>query len=87
MRLRSGSAPALHEARRRLPRVTKRESSLVDAKGKRVESLPVFVPEVLKTEVDILESQTYYARFGDWFAWVMTIIAVAILLLRLKRAE
>jgi apolipoprotein N-acyltransferase len=39
----------------------------------------MFVPDMLKTEVDILESQTYYVRFGDWFAWGTTIIAVALL--------
>ena len=61
-------------------------TSLVDARGKILQSLPMFVPDMLKTEVDILESQTYYVRFGDGFAWWTTIIAVA-LLLRLKRAE
>jgi apolipoprotein N-acyltransferase len=46
--------------------------------------LPMFVPEVLKTSVDILDSETYYVRYGDWFAWSMTIITAAILLLDLK---
>jgi hypothetical protein len=44
-----------------------------------VQSLPIFVQDMLKTEVDILESQTYYVRFGDWFACGTTIIAVALL--------
>ena len=34
-----------------------------------LQSLPMFVPDMLKTEADILDSQTYYVRFGDWFAW------------------
>jgi apolipoprotein N-acyltransferase len=58
---------------------------LVNAKGELVESLPMFVPEVLKADVDILDGQTYYVRYGDWFAWSMTIIVAAILLLDLKR--
>jgi apolipoprotein N-acyltransferase len=61
-------------------------TSLVNAKGEMVQSLPMFVPEVLTTEVDILGGETYYVRYGDWFAWSMTIIAAAILLFHLKRA-
>jgi apolipoprotein N-acyltransferase len=76
------------ETRRSLLRVTNTGvTSLVDARGKMVQSLPMFVPEVLKTEVDILASETYYVRFGDWFAWGITIIAVATVLLYLRRAE
>jgi apolipoprotein N-acyltransferase len=44
------------------------------------------VPDVLKAEVDILDGQTYYVRYGDWFAWAMTIITGAIVLFHLKRA-
>jgi apolipoprotein N-acyltransferase len=75
------------ETRRSLLRVTNTGvTSLVNAKGELVESLPMFVPEVLKTNVDILDGETYYVRYGDWFAWAITIIAVAIVLFRLKRA-
>jgi apolipoprotein N-acyltransferase len=62
-------------------------TSLVNAKGELVESLPMFVPEVLKVEVDILDGETYYVRYGDWFAWSMTIIVAATVLLHLRRAE
>ena len=73
------------ETRRSLLRVTNTGvTSLVNAKGELVESLPMFVPDVLKAEVDILDGQTYYVRYGDWFAWSMTIILAAILLLGLK---
>jgi apolipoprotein N-acyltransferase len=76
------------ETRRSLLRVTNTGvTSLVDAKGRLVQSLPMFVPEVLKTEVDILNGETLYVRYGDWFAWGMTIITVSIVLLRLRRAE
>lgn len=75
------------ETRRSLLRVTNTGvTSLVNAKGELVESLPMFVPDVLKTSVDILDGETYYVRYGDWFAWGMTIITVAIVLFHLKRA-
>src|SRR5918994_284356 len=74
------------ETRRSLLRVTNTGvTSLVNAKGEMVDSLPMFVPEVLKVEVDILDGETYYVRYGDWFAWGMTIIVAAIVLLRLRR--
>jgi apolipoprotein N-acyltransferase len=76
------------ETRRSLLRITNTGvTSLVDARGKMVQSLPMFVPEVLKTEVDILESQTYYVRFGDWFAWGMTIITIALLVNVLRQTS
>ena len=46
----------------------------------------MFVPEVLKVEVDILDGETYYVRYGDWFAWGMTIIVAATVLLHFNRA-
>jgi apolipoprotein N-acyltransferase len=74
------------ETRRSLLRVTNTGvTSLVDAKGRMVQSLPMFVPEVLKSEVDILDGDTLYVRYGDWFAWGLTIIAAAIFLIHLKR--
>ena len=75
------------ETRRSLLRVTNTGvTSLVNAKGELVQSLPMFVPDVLKTSVDILDGETYYVRYGDWFAWGMTIITVAIVPFHLKRA-
>ena len=75
------------ETRRSLLRVTNTGvTSLVNAKGELVQSLPMFVPEVLKTNVDILDGETYYVRYGDWFAWSMTMITLAILLFHLKRS-
>ena len=76
------------ESRRSLLRVTNTGvTSLVNAKGELVESLPMFVPEVLRAQVDILDGQTYYVRYGDWFAWGMTITTAAILLFGLNRAS
>ena len=75
------------ETRRSLLRVTNTGvTSLVNAKGEVVKTLPMFTPATLQTEVDILNEETYYVRFGDWFAWGMTIIVAALSLFRLKRA-
>jgi apolipoprotein N-acyltransferase len=74
------------ETRRSLLRVTNTGvTSLVNAKGELVESLPMFVPEVLKADVDILEGETYYVRYGDWFAWIMTIITLWLMMNVLRR--
>ncbi|HEX6174105.1 MAG TPA: nitrilase-related carbon-nitrogen hydrolase, partial [Candidatus Binatia bacterium] len=76
------------ETRRSLLRVTNTGvTSVVNAKGELVESLPMFVPDVLRAQVDILDGQTYYVRYGDWFAWGMTITTAAILLFGLNRAS
>jgi apolipoprotein N-acyltransferase len=50
-----------------------------------VEALPIFTPAVLKTQLEILEGETFYVRFGDWFAWGITLIAVVIVLAQLSR--
>jgi apolipoprotein N-acyltransferase len=74
------------ETRRGLLRVTNTGvTSVINAKGEIVETLPVFTPAVLKTQVEILEGETFYVRFGDWFAWVLTLVAVAIVLAQFSR--
>jgi len=66
------------ETRRSLLRVTNTGvTSLVNAKGELVKTLPMFTPAVMQAEVEILNGETLYARFGDWFAWAMTIAALA----------
>jgi len=75
------------ETRRSLLRVTNTGvTSLVNAKGEVVKTLPMFTPATLQTEVDILNEETFYVRFGDWFAWGITIVVAALSLFRLKRA-
>jgi apolipoprotein N-acyltransferase len=75
------------ETRRSLLRVTNTGvTSFVNAKGEVTQVLPTFTAAVMQSELDVLTGETYYVRFGDWFAWGMTIIAAAILLLRVKRA-
>ena len=74
------------ETRRSLLRVTNTGvTSLVNAKGEVVKLLPMFTPAVMQTEVDVLNETTYYVRFGDWFAWAMTLATCALILLHAKR--
>jgi apolipoprotein N-acyltransferase len=75
------------ETRRSLLRVTNTGvTSLVNAKGEIVQALPMFTDAVMQSEVDVLNGETHYVRFGDWFAWGSTLITCAILLFQLKRA-
>lgn len=74
------------ETRRSLLRVTNTGVTIfINAKGEMVEALPIFTPAVLKTQLEILEGETFYVRFGDWFAWGITLIAVAIVLAQFSR--
>jgi apolipoprotein N-acyltransferase len=74
------------ETRRSLLRVTNTGvTSLVNAKGEVVKLLPMFTATVMQTEVDVLNGTTYYVRFGDWFAWAMTLATCAFILLHVKR--
>jgi len=73
------------ETRRTLLRVTNTGvTSVINAKGEMTQALPIFTPAVLKAQVDILEGETLYTRFGDWFAWGMTFVSIGIVLLRLR---
>jgi apolipoprotein N-acyltransferase len=73
------------ETRRSLLRVTNTGvTSLINAKGELVKSLSMFSAAVMQTEVDILTSETYYVRFGDWFAWALTAISLGIVFFILK---
>jgi apolipoprotein N-acyltransferase len=75
------------ETRRSLLRVTNTGvTSLVNAKGELVKTLPMFTATIMQTEVDVLNETTYYVRFGDWFAWAMTIATFALILLHVKRS-
>ena len=75
------------ETRRSLLRVTNTGvTSLVNAKGEVVKTLPMFTPATLQTEVDILNEETFYVRFGDWFAWGITFAVLGIVLFHVKRS-
>ncbi|MGN6734006.1 MAG: apolipoprotein N-acyltransferase [Candidatus Binatia bacterium] len=73
------------ETRRTLLRVTNTGvTSLVNAKGEVVKTLPMFTAAAMPAEVDILNGETYYVRFGDWFAWGVTIVSALVLLLSMR---
>jgi apolipoprotein N-acyltransferase len=74
------------ETRRTLLRVTNTGvTSLINAKGELVKSLPMFTAAATEIEVEILNGETYYVRFGDWFGWALTAISLGIVLLNLRR--
>ncbi len=75
------------ETRRSLVRVTNTGiTSVINAKGKIVQTLPIFVPAVMNAQVEVLEGETLYVRFGDWFAWGVSLIAAVIVLLLWRKA-
>ena len=74
------------ETRRSLLRVTNTGvTSLVNAKGEVVKTLPMFTAAVMQTEVEILNGETYYVRFGDWFARGVAMVVAALCFFHLKR--
>jgi apolipoprotein N-acyltransferase len=74
------------ETRRSLLRVTNTGvTTMINAKGEIQESLPIFTPGVLQTNVKLLEGETFYVWFGDWLAWSVTVAALAILAVQLYR--
>jgi len=71
------------ETRRTLLRVTNTgATTVIDATGAVVQSLPTFTPAVMRADVALLEGETLYVRYGDWFAWGMTLFALLVILLR-----
>jgi apolipoprotein N-acyltransferase len=69
------------ETRRYLIRVTNTGlTSVIDPRGEILQSLPLFSSGVLTTKVEVMEGETLYVRFGDWFAWVITLASLAILI-------
>jgi apolipoprotein N-acyltransferase len=76
------------ETRRNLVRVTNTGvTSVIDAKGEMIQSVPLFTSAVLKTEVALLDGETLYVRFGDWFAWSATLISLAVFLMAGKKTS
>jgi apolipoprotein N-acyltransferase len=73
------------ETRRYLVRVTNTGlTSVIDPKGEMLLTLPLFSSAVLAADVALLESQTLYVRFGDWFAWLAALAALALVAWRCR---
>ena len=70
------------ETRRSLVRATNTGvTTVVDPAGRMSAPLPLFAEGVLTATVPLLEMETAYVRYGDWFAWLMslvTVVAVAV---------
>jgi apolipoprotein N-acyltransferase len=78
------------ETRRYLVRVTNTGvTSVIDPTGKVLSTLPTFSPGVLTAKVRLLDDQTIYTRFGDWFAWLATAVSLVIVVRKVavKRKE
>lgn len=73
------------ETRRSLVRVTNTGlTTVINSRGEILETLPLFSPGVLRAKVEIMEGQTLYVRYGDWFAWAMLVASAAVLVWRLR---
>ncbi len=69
------------ETRRTLLRVTNTgATTVIDATGATVQSLPTFTGAVMSSNVELLEEETFYVHFGDWFAWAMSAISLFVVL-------
>lgn len=76
------------ETRRSLVRVTNTGvTAVINAKGEIAQTLPVFTAGVLTQSVEIMEGQTLYSRFGDWFAWLITLASVIVLVQPRKKVR
>jgi apolipoprotein N-acyltransferase len=38
----------------------------------------------MSSNVELLEGETFYVRFGDWFAWAMSAISLLVVLIYWK---
>lgn len=75
------------ETRRTLVRVTNTGlTAIIDPRGSVAQTLPLFVPAVLTAPVALMEGETFYVRFGDWFAWAATLLALTALAVRIIRS-
>lgn len=71
------------ETRRSFVRVTNTGlTTVINPRGKMVQTLPTFSSGVLTAKVEVMEGETPYVRFGDWFAWMITLSSLGILLWR-----
>ena len=74
------------ETRRTLLRVTNTgATTVIDATGATIQSLPTFTGTVMNSSVELLEGETIYVRFGDWFAWGISFISLIVVLFYWKK--
>jgi apolipoprotein N-acyltransferase len=67
------------ENRRTLVRVTNTGlTTIIDARGATVQELSIYTAGVLTATVDLMEGKTPYVTYGDWFGWMVTVIALGV---------
>ncbi len=57
-------------------------TTVIDPAGRMAAPLPLFSEGALKATVPLMELDTVYVRYGDWFAWLMTLVSVAAVAVR-----
>lgn len=76
------------ETRRAMVRATNTGlTTVIDPAGRMSAPLPLFSEGVLKAAVPLMEMETVYVRYGDWFAWLMTLVSVAVAGMAFARAR
>ena len=71
------------ETRRPLVRATNTGvTTVIDPAGRMSAPLPLFAEGVLTATVPLLEMETAYVRYGDWFAWLMSLVTVVAVTVR-----
>ncbi len=74
------------ETRRAMVRATNTGvTTVIDPAGRMAAALPLFTEGVLRATVPLMELETVYVRYGDWFAWLMTLTTAAVAGRGLKR--
>ena len=58
-------------------------TAIISPKGEIVDFLPTFSRGVLTAKVPLMDRETLYVRFGDWFAWLCSLLALGLLLRRM----
>lgn len=68
------------ETRRAMVRSTNTGiTTVIEPTGEIKDSLPMFSEGVLRASVPLLEMKTLYTRYGDWFAYLLTGIALLVM--------
>jgi apolipoprotein N-acyltransferase len=76
------------ETRRSLVRVTNTGlTTIINPKGEMLDTLPLFSPGVLTAKVEIMEGETLYVKYGDWFAWMITAASIVIVIWNWNRGR
>jgi apolipoprotein N-acyltransferase len=63
------------------------ESAVIDPTGVVRARTGLFVPAILRYEVPSSQAKTPYTRFGDWFAWLSGLVALAAVMLGFRRSR